>query len=132
MSKARFFIEDYNKSLLKYEDEYYWFKFADGLPVPPRWTPGAVNTGAEEPVLASRARDNVTKAGLSDKIEVLVGDALEIIPTLNDTFDLVFLDAAKDEYLKYLKLSECLLKTGGIVFADNAKTFADRMGNYLD
>ena len=45
---------------------------------------------------------------------------------------MVFLDAAKNEYLDYLKLSESRLKKGGIVVADNVKIFAGQMRNFLD
>ena len=55
-----------------------------------------------------------------------------IIPTLNESFDMVFIDASKNEYLDYLKLSEDKLKKGGVVFADNVKIFAHNMQNFLD
>ena len=44
---------------------------------------------------------NVQKAGFSDKIEIIIGDALETIPKLDHKYDLLFLDGAKDEYLRY-------------------------------
>ena len=50
------------------------------------------------------SRKNVADAGLSEKINLIVGDALQVIPKLDLKFDLLFLDAAKDEYLAYLKL----------------------------
>ena len=71
------------------------------------------------------------RAGFSDKIEVMVGDAKKIIPTLKEVFDLVFIDAAKDEYLIYLKLAEEKMHRGSIVVADNAGIFADQMADYL-
>ncbi len=77
------------------------------------------------------ARENIEKAGLSKKITVVIGDALRVIPGLHDEFDLVFIDAAKDEYLGYLKTAERLLRPHGVVFADNAKVFADQMSDYL-
>jgi predicted O-methyltransferase YrrM len=47
------------------------------------------------------------------------GLALDVIPKLKDTFDIIYLDALKEEYEKYLELSLPLLRTGGVVVADN-------------
>ena len=72
-------------------------------------------------------------AGLSDKIDIAVGNALEVIPKLDLIFDLLFLDAAKDEYLKYLKLAENKnLKKGSIVVADNVEVSKNEMLDYLE
>lgn len=59
------------------------------------------------------------KAGLTDKIEQRIGPALEIIPELDETFDLVFLDADKKEYSEYFRLVLDKLRSGGIIIADN-------------
>jgi predicted O-methyltransferase YrrM len=82
--------------------------------------------------IAKVARSNIEKAGLSDRIEVLVGDAKAVLPTLNGSFDMVFLDAAKDEYLGYLKSVEHLLHPGSVVVADNVKSHANAVADYLD
>src|SRR4030043_59252 len=66
------------------------------------------------------------------KIEVHIGNALALIPRMNGNFEMVFLDAAKDEYLEYLKLSENKLRRGGVVFADNVKTPTHEMRDYLN
>jgi predicted O-methyltransferase YrrM len=72
-------------------------------------------------------------AGLSDKIHIIVGNALDVIPKLDLIFDLLFLDAAKDEYLKYLKLAENKnLKKGSIVVADNVEVSKNEMLDYLE
>ena len=63
---------------------------------------------------------------------VLVGDALEIIPTLKGSFDLVFLDVAKHQYLDYLRLVENKLPSGGVVVADNVGFMSRSMRGYLD
>lgn len=81
---------------------------------------------------AKLARENILKAGLADKIEVHIGNALTVIPRMNGRFDMVFLDGTKDEYLEYLKLSENKLERGGVVFADNVKMLAHEMRDYLD
>ncbi len=79
-----------------------------------------------------QAEANVRKAGLDNKVTFYVGNALDVIPKINEEFDMVFLDAAKDEYLQYLKLAEPKLRKGGVVFADNVKMFASAMKDYLD
>ncbi|MEY4571263.1 MAG: hypothetical protein RLZ10_456 [Bacteroidota bacterium] len=61
----------------------------------------------------------IQKAGFENKIEQLTGNALEIIPTLNQTFDLVFIDADKRNYKKYLDLTFDKLNPGGYFITDN-------------
>jgi predicted O-methyltransferase YrrM len=87
--------------------------------------------------LANIAKKNIEKAGLSDRIEVITGDALKTIPTLNNKyyrFDLVFIDAVKNQYLSYLKLVEenGLLNKKSIVVADNVLIYENEMKDYLD
>ena len=79
------------------------------------------------------ARKNIADAGLLEKkIDVIVGNALEIIPNLDSKFDVLFLDASKDEYLKYLKSSEEKLNKGSVIIADNVEVSKDEMLDYLD
>lgn len=82
--------------------------------------------------MAEAARSNFTKAGVSDRAEVIVGDALTVLPALEGSFDMVFLDAVKDDYLKYLKSVERLLHKGTVVVADNVKSHAKEIKPYLD
>ena len=93
---------------------------------------GRVATVEMKPKWATLAQDNIRRAGLADKIELHIGDALTVIPGMDGRFDMLFLDAAKDEYLKYLKLCEDKLERGGVVFADNVKTPGREMRDYLD
>ena len=60
------------------------------------------------------------KAGVSDRIELITGDAMKIIPGLHGLFDLVFLDAGKEEYPGYYELLIDKLHSGGYILADNA------------
>jgi predicted O-methyltransferase YrrM len=80
---------------------------------------------------AKVAKQNISEAGILAKVDVLVGDATKIIPTLKGPFDLIFIDAAKTEYYQYLKLVEGKLHTGSVIVADNAGVFADQMKDYL-
>jgi len=61
----------------------------------------------------------VQKAGLRQRIVLHLGDAAEIIPVLNETFDLVFLDGGKMDYLKHYELVLPKLRPGGLLLADN-------------
>jgi predicted O-methyltransferase YrrM len=84
-----------------------------------------------DPNRAEVAVHNAERAGLDKVIEVTVGDAKKIIPTLAGEFDLVFLDADKTEYLRYLKLVEPRLRRGGVVVADNVKRHEVELKDYL-
>ena len=93
---------------------------------------GKVITIELDKLIAKIARKNIANAGLSDKIDIVASNALEVIPKLDLKFDLLFLDAAKDEYLKYLKLAENKnLKKGSIVVADNVEVSKNEMRDYL-
>ena len=65
------------------------------------------------------AKDNFKRAGVEKKVELLEGDALEILQKINEPYDFVFMDAAKAQYLVYLKEIMRLLPVGGILIADN-------------
>ena len=83
--------------------------------------------------IAGIARKNIADASLLNKIDVIVGNALDEIPGLNSKFDLLFLDAAKNEYLKYLELAQKNdLKRGTIVVADNVEISKNEMRDYLE
>ena len=58
-------------------------------------------------------------AGVADKIELLIGDALQIVPSLNKTFDLVFIDANKEHYVKYYEQCIDKVRQGGYIIVDN-------------
>lgn len=81
---------------------------------------------------AKIARENIMRAKLSVATDVIVGDAVKVIPKLTGKFDVVFIDAEKREYLKYLCLAEPKLHKGSIIVADNAGIFADEMKDYLN
>jgi predicted O-methyltransferase YrrM len=94
---------------------------------------GKVVTIEIDKSLAEAARKTIVDAGLSEKTEVITGNALDVIPKLDQKFQLMFLDAAKVEYLEYLKSAEkyCLEK-GAVIIADNVKVSKDEMLDYLE
>lgn len=65
------------------------------------------------------ALDNFKKAGKEEQIELLEGDAAEILPTLTEPFDFIFMDAAKGQYIHYMPEAVRLLADGGILMSDN-------------
>ncbi len=78
------------------------------------------------------ARENLKKAGVEKSVQVLNGDAMKVIPKLDEKFDMVFLDAEKEEYYSYLLLAENKLDSRAIVVADNVKLFENEVRDYLE
>jgi predicted O-methyltransferase YrrM len=81
---------------------------------------------------AKTAQENIRKAEIPPKVEVITGDAIQVIPKLKGIFDFAFIDAEKTEYIDYLRLAEDKLRKGTMIVADNAGIFAKQMRNYLD
>jgi caffeoyl-CoA O-methyltransferase len=69
--------------------------------------------------LENRVRDSFEKANLASKIDYRIGDARQLIPTLHQLFDLVFIDADKENYSLYFDLVIDKTKSGGYILADN-------------
>ncbi len=61
----------------------------------------------------------IKKAEIENQVELLIGDALIEIPKLDETFDLVFIDANKEQYIDYYKLAKSKLSLNGFILADN-------------
>ncbi len=68
---------------------------------------------------AKEAIENVKNVGVSDRINIMVGNAVDILPTLNDEYDIVFIDAAKSKYSIFLHEGIRLIRNGGLILADN-------------
>lgn len=69
--------------------------------------------------MVEKALKNLESAGISKDITILKGEAEEILKNMNETFDMVFLDAAKGQYLEFFPDCHRMLKKGGIILADN-------------
>ncbi|GIW22800.1 MAG: O-methyltransferase [Candidatus Sericytochromatia bacterium] len=69
--------------------------------------------------IANKAEENFKKSGLSDRIYIHIGKALDILPTLDNEYDMIFLDAVKSEYIDYLEITLPKLRKGGVILADN-------------
>lgn len=80
---------------------------------------GIIDTIERDVERIKQANDNIKKLGLENQIHIHSGDAVEILPTLNEKYDAIFIDAAKGKYPFFLKESERLLNPHGIIFADN-------------
>ena len=79
---------------------------------------------------AQEARMNFEKLNLDGRINIFQGNAVEILPTLQGEYDIVFIDAAKGKYPIFLKEAIRLLKDGGLILADNVLYKGYVLGDY--
>ena len=80
---------------------------------------GVIDTIERDAERVKEARENIKKAEVEDKINIYEGDAVEILPTLDNKYDVVFIDAAKGKYPFFLKEALRMINKNGIIFADN-------------
>lgn len=80
---------------------------------------GIIDTIERDDERIKQANDNIKRLGLENQIHIHGGDAVEILPTLTEKYDVIFIDAAKGKYPFFLKESDRLLNSQGIIFADN-------------
>lgn len=80
---------------------------------------GIIDTIERDEERVKQAKINIEKAEVEDKINIYEGDAVEILPTLNKKYDVVFIDAAKGKYPFFLKEALRMIKENGVIFADN-------------
>ena len=80
---------------------------------------GRVVTLERDPDRATQARSYLERAGVADRVELIEGDAISTIPELDGPFDLLFVDASKGEYRKYIELAEPLLAERCTLVVDN-------------
>lgn len=80
---------------------------------------GKIDTIERDVERVEQAKINVKLTEVSEKINIIEGDAVEILPTLNNKYDVVFIDAAKGKYPFFLKEALRMLKNDGVILADN-------------
>jgi predicted O-methyltransferase YrrM len=97
-----------------------------------RATGGRLVSIEYDPVRAKELAENIKRAGFSDVVQVVAGDAFAEIPKLRGTFDFVFLDAWKRDYKKFFDLVYPRLEKGGLFTAHNVVNKRSEMGDFLD
>ena len=80
---------------------------------------GKIDTIERDEERVKEAKQNIKEMNLDDKINIYVGDAVEILPNLDDKYDMIFIDAAKGKYPFFLAEALRMLAPNGIIFADN-------------
>jgi predicted O-methyltransferase YrrM len=91
---------------------------------------GRVLSLENDPVKVEAWRANLEEAGLADWAELVEGDAFATLPQIDDVFDVVFLDAEKEQYEQLFELTRGKLEPGAVVIADNVLSHEDALGAY--
>jgi predicted O-methyltransferase YrrM len=91
---------------------------------------GRVLSLENDPAKVEAWRRNVAEAGLEDCCELIDGDALEVVPGIADVFDVVFLDAEKEQYEQLFTQARTKLEPGAVVIADNVLSHEEVLGAY--
>ena len=97
-----------------------------------RVTGGRLVTIEYDPQRAKELADNIRRAGMTDVVQVVPGDAFKEIPKLPGTFDFVFLDAWKRDYKRFFEMVYPRLDKGGLFTAHNVVNKRSEMGDFLD
>ena len=95
-----------------------------------RYLGGRVLSLESDPAKCEAWRRNVAEAGLEDWAELIEGDARETLPAIDDVFDVVFLDAEKDDYEPLFELARPKLEPGAVLIADNVLSHEETLGPY--
>jgi predicted O-methyltransferase YrrM len=91
---------------------------------------GRVLSLEHDPAKVEAWRANIAEAGLEECAELIAGDAVETIPRIEDVFDIVFLDAEKDDYEQLFQAAREKLEPGALVVADNVLSHEEKLGAY--
>ena len=91
---------------------------------------GRVLSLESDPAKAEAWRANVEEAGLDDWADLIEGDAFETLPPIDDVFDVVFLDAEKEQYERLFAEARGKLEPGAVVIADNVLSHQETLGAY--
>ncbi|HHV98156.1 MAG TPA: O-methyltransferase [Clostridiaceae bacterium] len=108
---------------------------------------GKIDTIERYEKVAEKARENIKKAGKEDIINIIIGDAMDVLACLDKQYDMIFVDAAKGQYPEFLPHCMRMLVKGGLLISDNVlyqgmvatndlvvrrkKTIVTRLRNYL-
>ena len=95
-----------------------------------RYLGGRVLSLEADPAKVDAWRANIEEAGLDEVAELLPGNAFETLPQVDDVFDVVFLDAEKEQYEQLFELARPQLEPGAVVIADNVLSHEDVLGAY--
>ena len=95
-----------------------------------RYFSGRVVSIEHDPAKAEAWRRNIADAGLDEWAELVEGDAFEVLPQVQDVFDLVFLDAEKDDYERLFVLARDKVEPGALIVADNVLSHAETLAAY--
>ena len=95
-----------------------------------RYLGGRVLSLEADPAKAEAWRRNVAEAGLDDWVELVEGDAFQTLPEIQDIFDIVFIDAEKDDYERLFELARDQVEPGALFVADNVLSHQDTLGAY--
>jgi caffeoyl-CoA O-methyltransferase len=93
---------------------------------------GHLTSLEDDPAKVRAWRANIAEAGLEEWADLIDGDAAETIPAIADVFDVVFLDAEKDDYERLFQAARKKLEPGAIVIADNVISHAETLGGYVE
>ena len=85
-----------------------------------------------DPAKVEAWRRNIFEAGLEETVELVEGDAFETLPQIEDVFDVVFIDAEKEDYEQLFLLSRDKVEQGALVVADNVLSHVETLGAYSD
>ena len=91
---------------------------------------GRVLSLEADPAKVEAWRGNVADAGLEETVELIDGDAFETLPQIQDVFDVVFIDAEKEDYERLFQLARDKVEPGGLFVADNVLSHADPLAEY--
>ena len=91
---------------------------------------GRVLSIEHDPRKVEAWRRNIAEAGLDQWAELIHGDAREVIPAIDDVFDVVFLDAEKDDYEQLFQLARAKVEPGALAIADNVLSHEETLGAY--
>jgi predicted O-methyltransferase YrrM len=95
-----------------------------------RYLGGSVVSLEHNPTAAEAWRRNIAEAGLTEWAELLESDAFQILPAIEEGFDIVFLDAEKEDYEGLFQLAREKLEPGALVVADNVLSHAETLAAY--